>query len=56
MATKVRKRYRNKTEKLQLVYDEYGVKREVPPNGTVLLDPKLGSRFSGILEEVLAKK
>ena len=56
MAGGMRKRFRNKTDKLQVVYDETGAKREIVPEGTVILDAKLGLRYSRVLEEVPAKK
>ena len=33
-----RKRFRNKTKYLQLVYDEHGERREIVPGGTVILE------------------
>ena len=42
-----RKRYRNKTDVLQIVYDEQGVKREVVPDGTIIMED---SWESGIIE------
>ena len=51
-----RKRFRNKTKYLQLVYDEQGEKREIVPNGTVILEESWGRRFAGVLELVVPAK
>ena len=51
-----RKRFKNKTDRLQLVYDEQGIKREIVPNGTIILEEKWGERFSRVLELVPTKK
>ena len=47
-----RKRFKNVSGKLQVVYDETGDKREVVPNGTIILDEKWGMRFNRCLELV----
>jgi len=47
-----RKRFRNKTNRLQLVYDEHGEKREIVPGGTVILEESWGRRFARVLELV----
>lgn len=47
-----RKRFRNKTDRIQLIYDESGNKRELIPKGTVVLEEKWGRRYSRILELV----
>lgn len=40
-----RKRYVNKSDLLQVLYDERGTKREIVPNGTIILDEKTAMRF-----------
>jgi len=45
-----RKRFRNKTDELQLIYDEYGNKYELVPRGTVILEESWGKRYSRVLE------
>ena len=47
-----RKRFRNKTKYLQLVYDEHGERREIVPGGTVILEEAWGRRFGRVLELV----
>lgn len=47
-----RKRFRNKTKYLQLVYDEHGERREIVPGGTVILEEAWGRRFGKVLELV----
>jgi pyruvate/oxaloacetate carboxyltransferase len=47
-----RKRYRNKTDVLQIVYDEQGVKREVVPDGTIIMEDSWAKRYHRVLEEV----
>ena len=45
MANKKKIRFRNRHDGLRVVYDESGTKREIVPNGTILLEPEWGSRF-----------
>jgi len=47
-----RKRYRNKTETLQVIYDEKGERREIVPNGTIILEEKWAKKFRRVLEPV----
>lgn len=47
-----RKRYRNKTDVLQIVYDEQGTKREVVPDGTIIMEDSWAKRYHRVLEEV----
>jgi hypothetical protein len=47
-----RKRFKNVSGKLQVVYDETGDKREVVPNGTIILEEQWGMRFNRCLEIV----
>lgn len=47
-----RKRFKNVSGKLQVVYDENGDKREVVPNGTLIMEEQWGMRFSRVLEIV----
>lgn len=51
-----RKRFRNKTDQLQVIYDETGLKREIVPNGTILLEEKWGRKFHRVLEAVVVTK
>lgn len=51
-----RKRFRNKTAYLQLVYDEHGERREIVPNGTIILEESWGRRFGRVLELVEPEK
>lgn len=51
-----RKRFKNKTKRLQLIYDERGERREIVPNGTIILEEDWGKRFGKVLEIVEAKK
>ena len=51
-----RKRFKNRTDKLQIIYDEQGVKREIVPNGTIILEENWGKRFSKVLAPVDKKK
>jgi len=45
MAEKKKVRFRNRSESLQVIYDESGTKRELVPGGTILLDADWGGRF-----------
>ena len=47
-----RKRFKNVSGKLQVVYDEVGDKREVVPNGTIIMEEQWGMRFNRVLEIV----
>jgi hypothetical protein len=47
-----RKRFRNVSGKLQVLYDETGDKREIVPNGTIILEETWGARFNRFLEVV----
>jgi hypothetical protein len=47
-----RKRFKNVSGKLQVVYDEAGDKREVVPNGTIIMEEQWGMRFNRVLEIV----
>ena len=38
-------RYRNKEDGLRVIYDEDGTKRELVPQGTILLDASWAGRF-----------
>lgn len=38
-------RFRNRSESLQVIYDESGTKRELVPGGTIILDNDWGGRF-----------
>ena len=53
---KERKRFKNVTDKLQILYDENGNKREVVPGGTIILDESWGRKFSRFLAPVEPKK
>ncbi len=45
-------RFRNKSDGLQVVYNEDGEKRELVPNATIFFDPAWGSRYR-CLEQVV---
>ena len=45
MAQTKKIRFRNRHDGLRIVYDESGTKKEIVPNGTILLEPEWGSRF-----------
>lgn len=51
-----RKRFKNVSDKLQVLYDETGSKREVVPGGTIILEEKWGAKFNRVLEIVEAEK
>jgi len=51
-----RKRFKNVSDKLQVLYDETGSKREVVPGGTIILEEKWGAKFNRFLEIVEAEK
>ena len=51
-----RKRFKNITTKLQVIYDETGDKKEVVPGGTIILDEDWGRKFARVLAPVEAKK
>jgi len=53
---KARKRFKNITTKLQVIYDETGDKKEVVPGGTIILDEAWGRKFARVLAPVEAKK
>jgi len=53
---KARKRFKNITTRLQVIYDESGDKKEVVPGGTIILDEAWGRRFARVLAPVEAKK
>lgn len=48
-------RFRNKAKGLQVIYDENGNKKEVIPQGVVMLTPEWGVRYR-CLEKVDAPK
>ncbi len=48
-------RFRNKTKGMQVIYDEFGGKRELVPNATILLDPSWAGRYK-CLEKVVSTK
>lgn len=50
-----RKRYRNKTSILQVIYDERGDRREIVPGGTLILNENWGRKYRKILEPVVSK-
>lgn len=50
-----KKSYFNKTNSLQVVYDEAMNKYELVPNGTVELEEDVAKRFFGVLAQVQAK-
>ena len=52
---KARKRFKNITTRLQVIYDETGDKKEVVPGGTIILDEAWGRKFSRVLAPVEAK-
>lgn len=47
-----KKRFKNKTKKLQVIYDDSGERREIVPNGTIVLEEDWGRRFGRVLELV----
>jgi len=47
-----RKRFRNKTNRIQVVYNESGDRREIVPEGTIILEESWGRRFNRVLEMV----
>jgi hypothetical protein len=53
---KARKRFKNITTRLQVIYDETGDKKEVVPGGTIILDEAWGRKFARVLAPVEAKK
>ena len=53
---KARKRFKNITTRLQVIYDESGDKKEVVPGGTIILDEAWGRRFARVLAPIEAKK
>lgn len=53
---KARKRFKNITTKLQVIYDETGDKKEVVPGGTIILDEAWGRKFARVLAPVEAKR
>ena len=48
-----RKRYKNKTDVLQVVYDEQGSKRQIVPGGTIIMEEKWAGRYHRVLELVV---
>lgn len=50
-----RKRFKNVSKKLQVIYDDAGNKREIVPGGTIIVDEKLGRKFHRFLEIVEKK-
>ena len=44
-----RKRFKNVSDTLQVLYDETGDKREIVPGGTILLEEKWGAKFGRFL-------
>ena len=53
---KARKRFKNITNRLQVIYDETGDKKEVVPGGTIILDEAWGRKFARVLAPVEAKR
>ena len=51
-----RKRFKNVSDKLQVLYDETGEKRELVPGGTIVMDEKWGMQFNRFLEPVKSAK
>jgi hypothetical protein len=51
-----RKRFKNNTDTLQVVYTKSGQKREIIPTGTVLLDEEWAKRYGRVLTEVKTAK
>lgn len=47
-----RKRFKNVSNKLQVLYDETGNKREIVPNGTIILEETWGRKFNQFLAVV----
>lgn len=43
--TQRKERYLNRTNGLQIVYDETGVKRELVPGGSIFMSPEWAKRF-----------
>lgn len=50
-----RVRFKNKTNRLQVLYNEHGEKFELIPNGTILLTPTWANRYGKILAVVEEK-
>lgn len=46
-----KKTFMNKTDRMQVVYDESITKYEVVPGGTVELEGDVGERYGGVLKE-----
>lgn len=52
----VRKRFKNVSDSLQVIYDESGNKREIVPGGTIILEENWGQKFARFLVVVEAPR
>ena len=52
----MKKRFKNITNSLQVIYDEAGNKRELVPKGTIMLEEAWGLKYYRVLEMLRTKE